>query len=133
MPDSVIEESADEIVRVLRTHGAAFAYAFGSRVTGGARAGSDLDVAAWWAGPGPDDGLLVQADLPHPCELVVLNDARLDLAGRVAMEGRLLFDDDPVSRVRWEAFTRRVWLDESWRRDQAREDFRKGALTRGGS
>ena len=26
--------------------------------------------------------------------------------------GRLLFEDDQVSRVRWQADTRRVWLDE---------------------
>lgn len=129
----MVAEIADEIVRVLRARGAVFAYLFGSRAAGAARADSDVDVAAAWPGSGPDDWLAVQAVLPAPCELVVLNGAPLELAGRVAMEGHVLFDDDPVSRVRWEAVTRRIWLDEMWRREQAREDFRKGAVARGGS
>ena len=44
--------------------------------------------------------------------MLVLDRAPLDLAGRVAMSGRLLFDDDPLTRVRWEADTRTMYLDE---------------------
>lgn len=119
-------------MRVLRRHGAVFGYVFGSRAVGVPRDGSDVDVAAFWPDEGPSDWLVVQADLPDPCELAVLNRVPFDLAGRVAMEGRLLFEDDPELRVRWEAATRRMWLDEHWRRERAREDFRKGALARGG-
>jgi hypothetical protein len=38
-------------------------------------------------------------------DLLVLDGAPLELAGRVAVGGRLLFEDDPAERVRWEAMT----------------------------
>jgi hypothetical protein len=48
-------------------------------------------------------------------DLLVLDAAPLELAGRVALHGRLLFDDDPPARVRWQAQTRLIYLDEEWR------------------
>jgi hypothetical protein len=50
--------------------------------------------------------------LPSYVDLVVLDDAPLWLAGRIALKGRLLFDDDPPSRVNWQAETRLRWLDQ---------------------
>jgi uncharacterized protein len=50
--------------------------------------------------------------VPDGVDLVVLDHALLWLAGRIALDGRLLFDDDPPARVRWQADTRRIWLDE---------------------
>jgi hypothetical protein len=51
-------------------------------------------------------------DLPIGVDLVVLDSAPLWLAGRIAQEGRVLFDDDPPARVRWQADTRLRYLDE---------------------
>ena len=48
---------------------------------------------------------------PH-VDLVVLDDAPLWLAGRIALHGRLLFDDAPPERVAWQADTRLIYLDE---------------------
>jgi len=45
-------------------------------------------------------------------DLLVLDRAPLELAGRVAVGGKLLYDDDPVARVRWEAITRKIYFDE---------------------
>jgi hypothetical protein len=81
----------------------------GSRVAGTARTGSDLDVAAWWPGSPP---AAWDVELPPRVDLLVLNQAPLELAGRVALHGALLFDDDPPERVRWQAQTRLVYLDE---------------------
>ncbi|MGC5615977.1 hypothetical protein [Georgenia sp. Z1491] len=39
------------------------------------------------------------------------------------MEGRLLFDAAPAERVRWQATTRKLFLDERYRVEQARRDF----------
>lgn len=39
--------------------------------------------------------------LPPGVDLVVLDHAPLELAGRIALDGVLLFDDDPPARVRW--------------------------------
>lgn len=97
------------IVAVLRTAGARFAFVFGSRATGTETPASDVDVAAWWGGEHPAPWEL---DLPEHTDLVVLDDAPWWLAGRVAMRGRLLFDDDPAARVRWQAETRLRYLDD---------------------
>jgi predicted nucleotidyltransferase len=97
------------VAEMLRAAGARFAFIHGSRVLGRARPDSDLDVAAWW-GAGPPAPR--EVDLPIGVDLVVLDSAPLWLAGRIAQEGRLLFDDDPPARVRWQAETRLRYLDE---------------------
>lgn len=111
-----------EVTRVLERSGAVFAFLHGSRVAGSARAGSDLDVAAWFGRP--VDSWTVA--LPEVIDLLVLDTAPLELAGRVAMDGELLWERDPAARVSWVATTRKVYLDELPRRDQARADFVAG-------
>jgi hypothetical protein len=69
-------------------------------------------VAAWWAGAAP---AAWDVDVPAGVDLLVLNSAPLELAGRVALHGVLLFEDDPTARVRWQADTRRIYLDEEER------------------
>ena len=54
---------------------------------------------------------------------MVLNAAPLELAGRVALNGRLLFDDDPVARVVWVASTRKVYADEQYRLLRSEREF----------
>jgi predicted nucleotidyltransferase len=103
----------------LRAAGARFAYLHGSRVSGGASSESDLDVAAWFGRP--VDSWSVA--LPEGVDLLVLDTAPLELAGRVSLHGRLLLEVDPAERVEWEATTRKIYLDELPRRDQARRDF----------
>lgn len=97
------------VAELLRAAGARFAFIHGSRVLGRARPDSDLDVGAWW-GAGPPASW--EVDLPIGVDLVVLDSAPLWLAGRIAQQGRLLFDDDPPARVRWQADTRLRYLDE---------------------
>lgn len=104
---------------VLRESGAVFAYLHGSQAAGTARPDSDTDVAAWF-------GRQVDAwtvPVPDGVDLLVLDDAPLELAGRVALHGRLVLERDAAARVRWEATTRKVYLDEQPRRDRARLDF----------
>jgi predicted nucleotidyltransferase len=97
------------VVARLRAAGARFALVHGSRAGGTPRAVSDLDVAAWWEAAPPAPW---EVDLPDGVDLLILNGAPLELAGRVALRGELLFDDDPPARVRWQAQTRIVYLDE---------------------
>lgn len=56
-------------------------------------------------------------------DLLVLDTAPLELAGRVAVEGVLLFDDDPPARVRWVASTRKIYFDELPRIRRAHREF----------
>jgi predicted nucleotidyltransferase len=105
---------------VLREAGASFAFVHGSRVAGGARPDSDLDVAAWWALPAPAS---FEVSLPPDVDLLVLNTAPLELAGPVAVSGELLFETDPQERVRWQAMTRKIYFDERPRMDRAHREF----------
>jgi predicted nucleotidyltransferase len=111
---------AEEAIGHLRVTGASFAFLHGSTVSGGARPDSDVDVAAWWPVDPPQ---AFEVDLPAGVDLLVLNAAPLELAGRVALHGRLLFDDDPAARVRWLATTRKIYLDELPRLRRAHADF----------
>ena len=105
--------AAEEIAQALRRAGARFAFLHGSRVSGKARATSDVDVAAWW---GVDDPPAPwEVDLPPRVDLLVLDRAPLELAGRVSVSGLLLYDDDPSARVEWLTRTRTVYFDEQWR------------------
>jgi len=70
-----------------------------------------------------------KVDLPAGVDLLVLG-AALELAGRVALHGQLLFDDDPPARMRWQAQTRLVYLDEEDRQRRLDRIYRAGR-TRG--
>lgn len=105
----------------LRRAGCVFAYVHGSHAAGTARPGSDVDVAACFGHPVA--AWDVSAGLPDEVDLLVLDGAPLELAGRVAQHGRLLFEVDAAARVRWEATTRKLYLDEQPRVRQARRDF----------
>jgi hypothetical protein len=113
----------DAIVRVLRDAGARFAFLHGSRARGDATTASDIDVAAWWGNRAPDSW---DVELPAGVDLLVLDAAPLELAGRVALRGVLLFDDDPPSRVHWQAQTRLIWLDEEARQQRLDRIFFAG-------
>lgn len=110
LPDGV---TVAELRRVLRRAGAAFAFVHGSRVAGTHRPGSDVDVAVWFGRP----VAAWEIDLPGAAELMVLDTAGLELAGRVAQHGVLLFDDDPQARIAWQADRSKRFLDEARRRD----------------
>jgi predicted nucleotidyltransferase len=91
MTAAVLEELRVETIDALRTAGARFALLHGSRVTGTHRPDSDVDVAAWWAGEAPP---AFEVDLPAGVDLLVLNDVPLELAGRIALDGVLLYADE---------------------------------------
>ena len=102
----------DSVSAALRAGGAVFAYLHGSRVAGTHRPGSDVDVAAWFGQPTRPWNV----ELPATVDLLVLDDAGLELAGRVAQHGMLILDDDPPTRVAWQAETSKRYLDEAHRR-----------------
>ncbi|HET9875828.1 MAG TPA: nucleotidyltransferase domain-containing protein, partial [Mycobacterium sp.] len=112
----------------LQSRGAVFAYLHGSRAAGTAKSASDIDIAAYFDGQPPE---AFEVLLPAGVDLVVLNRAPLELAGRIALEGKLLFERDPGARVVWEATTRKIYLDELPRLNRAHREFAEALLRRG--
>jgi uncharacterized protein len=125
--EAIPAELAMSVVEALRDVGAVFAFVHGSRASGTARPDSDLDVAAWWPAQPP---AAFEVPLPARVDLLVLNSAPLELAGRVATQGVLLFEDDPVARVRWVATTRKIYFDELPRIERSHREFAE-SLRRG--
>lgn len=115
-----VDRLRQDATAALRAAGASFAYVHGSRASGSARSDSDLDVAAYWGSAAPAS---FEVDLPPDVDLLVLNSAPLELRGRVAEKGLLLFDTDPAVRVHWEAMTRKIWFDERPRIERAHREF----------
>lgn len=126
---AVVSIDVGTVVVALRQAGARFAYTHGSRNDGTARPDSDFDVAAWFGRRNAPASW--EVDLPGDADLLVLDRAPLYLAGRVAMSGRLLFDDDPSARVRWEADTRTMYLDELPYIKQMAREYLQAVAARG--
>ncbi|SBW25313.1 hypothetical protein FDG2_4492 [Candidatus Protofrankia californiensis] len=128
MDETLVAIATRDAVAMLRQAGAQFAYLHGSRAVGSQRADSDIDVAAYFGGPRPPSSFDLL--LPPGVDLLVLDNAPLELAGRVAAGGRLLFEDDRAARVRWEAMTRKIYFDELPRITRAHREFAAALLDR---
>jgi uncharacterized protein len=118
--ERAVAEAIEAAIDALRHAGAKFGYLHGSRVTGSARSDSDIDVAAYFGDNAPAS---FEVLLPPGVDLLVLDHAPLELAGRVSLRGRLLFEDDVVARVRWEAMTRKIYFDELPRIVRSHQEF----------
>lgn len=92
---------------------------FGSTARGTAQAGSDVDIAVLLSrDPAPTlDGLrldlrdTLEGVVGREVDLVVLNNAPVDLVHRVLRDGRLLIDREPSVRVRFEVRARNEYFD----------------------
>lgn len=102
---------------ILSDAGVCFAYLFGSRASGSALARSDADVALM---PSHPLGLLERERLAlalaralnvPDVDLVVLDDADLELRGQVVQQGKLLYSADEPARVGFEVRTRSEYFD----------------------
>jgi predicted nucleotidyltransferase len=96
----------------------AAAYLFGSTARGEARPDSDIDIAVLFATPQPrtlDARFSLEGDLERalgkPVDLIVLNDAPVDLRIRVLRGGRLLLERAPGARIAFEVMTRNEAFD----------------------
>lgn len=111
----------DAVRRTLRRHGAVFALVFGSHADGRPQPDSDVDLAVW--SEPPFDEWALRGELPEQVDLHDLRTVPEPLAGRIALNGVVVLDDDPPARIRWQADTRKRYLDEAPRREQFRRDF----------
>jgi predicted nucleotidyltransferase len=115
-----VDAPDDAIVRFFAgREGIAAVYLFGSTAAGAAGSGSDVDVAVLFDAPPPNalngprftiEGEL-EAALGTRVDLVVLNDAPVDLAIRVLRHGRLLSDLNRSKRIAFEVRTRNEAFD----------------------
>jgi predicted nucleotidyltransferase len=94
-------------------------YLFGSTARGEATPHSDVDIAVLFAAAPPrslnGSSLVLEGDLERALgrqvDLVVLNDAPVDLRIRILRDGQLLIDRDPAVRIAFEVRTRNEAFD----------------------
>lgn len=94
-------------------------YLFGSVARGDAAANSDVDVAVLFdcelpktlAHPSIRLASVLEEKLGRTVQVIVLNDAPVDLVHRVLRDGRLLLDRDPGCRIRFEIKARNEYFD----------------------
>ncbi|HEX3126515.1 MAG TPA: nucleotidyltransferase domain-containing protein [Thermoanaerobaculia bacterium] len=112
----------------------AAAWLFGSVARGTARSGSDVDIAVLFRDDPPrtlegyrfDLEAELERMLRIPVQLIVLNRAPVDLTRRVLRDGKLLVNQDPSRRIRFEVRARNEYWDlepylRLYRRQGARE------------
>lgn len=93
------------------------AYVFGSRVKGGAKPGSDTDIAVLL-----DENrkhsfdyleckVSLERKLNTEVDLIVLNDAGELFKHQIRRDGVRVFDRDPYKRKQWERMSRKFYQD----------------------
>ena len=95
------------------------AYVFGSVARRTSKPSSDVDIAVLFAlPPAPTlSGLALETQaeleqlLGRAVQLVILNDAPVDLVHRVLRDGELVCESDRAGRVNFEVAARREYLD----------------------
>lgn len=94
-------------------------YLFGSEARGDAAPGSDVDLGILLAatpartieGRALDLADELTVELGREADVVVLNDAPVDLVARVLRDGKLLLDRDRSARIRFEVRVRNEYFD----------------------
>lgn len=117
MPNSIQEDKFKDLTIIFRRKKRiAAAYLFGSTATGKDRRGSDLDLAIVTKKTiSGRERLRIEADLSgrlrRDVDLVVFGQAAPHLQHQILKYGRLIFENDPVERVRQEVRARAEYLD----------------------
>lgn len=119
--DELVERLRAAAPAALGGEPVAFALLHGSHATRSAGPRSDVDVAVHLTEDHDEvdrlelrlrvAGALERALAGGPVDVVVLDDAPLALAGRIAQHGFVVHDADPVARVRWTSLTLRRYHD----------------------
>jgi predicted nucleotidyltransferase len=99
-------------------HGTSAVYLFGSVARGTNRAGSDVDIGVLLAAPPSGfSGLNLELEgslesaLGQRVQVVVMNNAPVDLVHRILRDGRLVFEGDHRARVAFEVKARNEYFD----------------------
>ena len=95
------------------------AYVFGSVGRGLSQPSSDVDIAVLYAlaptptvsGPKASMRAELESLLGRPVDLIVLNEAPVDLVHRVFRDGEIVYETDRRARIDFEVAARRQYLD----------------------
>jgi predicted nucleotidyltransferase len=120
---SVMAEGGDDIIAV---------YLYGSVARGSDTSSSDVDLAVLYRNAPPRTldaqpfGLEAALErlIGRDVQVIVLNDAPVDLVHRVLRDGRILVERDRAARIRFEVRARNEYFDLA----PTLEQYRKAAL-----
>jgi predicted nucleotidyltransferase len=109
-------------------------YLYGSMARDSATSSSDVDVGVLYLRPPPQTlagqpfGLEAKLErlIGRDVQVIVMNDAPVDLVHRVLRDGRLLYERDRAARIRFEVRARNEFFDLA----PILEQYRKAALSR---
>ena len=104
------QENPDEIACV---------YLFGSQARQQTKPVSDVDVAVLYKNKVPDGfgrlGIPLAGELEKitkkPVDVIVLNNANVDLIHKVLRDGIIVFESDPAIRIQFEVNSRNAYFD----------------------
>lgn len=110
--------TAPPLADVFACHDVAVAYLFGSQAEGSAHSDSDHDFAVLFARDQDvalDATVRLGADLARvlaaAVDVVDLNSASLELRGKIATVGKVVYCHDETARVRFEVDARMRWFE----------------------
>lgn len=97
-----------------------FAYLFGGLTKGRPSSLSDVDIAIYVKNPKRFDYLRFYADITEflnteEVDLIMLNRAPISLSGRILQSKKILVDNEPSLRHKFESLTIRKFLDFQYR------------------
>ena len=103
----------------VHSEGIACVYLHGSVARGTPRSDSDIDLAILLEEERPptlpDSGAAlageIEAKLSLPIDVVLLNSAPVDLVHRVLRDGIIVFEHNPLARIRFEVQARNAYFD----------------------
>lgn len=114
-----IEKSKPELKKIAEKYGIDMLVLFGSQATGKTHPKSDVDIAV--LGRAKFDIYRLMIELYEifkrsDVEVVDLSSVSPTLMRAVARDGKLIYEKNPGSFLKWKIYTGKIWMETAWLR-----------------
>lgn len=126
------EQYTAQISSLAEKHKLDFVVLFGSQARGNTHPKSDIDIAV--ISRVPIDRTKISMDFDEifkrdDVEVVNLATASSTLAYAVIRDGKLLYEGEPRSFLRWKVYAIKIWMDTAWLRNLMNKKLLKHAIS----